>query len=144
MLQAALQPVLMFMELDTAKYVGVSLDTSLIVSPDAFGAYSLNDRDSNIDGNYVDGISLTHGRNPREHIWTFAGALSETVSVAKLNCPCTNSFQAEFATPPRDPVLLGMTTSATLAVQIDGNTDFIQTIPYGMELVADQTIPAAL
>ena len=68
------------------------------VSPDAFG--DLNNRESSIDGNYVDGISLTHGRNPREHIWTFAGALSETGLVAKLNCPCTNSSQAEFATPP--------------------------------------------
>ena len=71
------------------------------VSPDAFGAYSPNDRDSSsIDGNYVDGISLTHGRNPREHIWTFAGGLSETGSAPYLNCPCTNSSQAEFATPP--------------------------------------------
>ena len=73
------------------------------VSPDAFGAYySSDDRESSssIDGNYVDGISLTHGRNPREHIWTFAGGLSETGSAANLNCPCTNSSQAEFATQP--------------------------------------------
>ncbi len=27
-----------------------------------------------IDGNYVFGVSLTHGQNPRKHIWTFAGA----------------------------------------------------------------------
>jgi hypothetical protein len=26
----------------------------------------------NINSNYVDGVSLTHGRNPRNHIWTFA------------------------------------------------------------------------
>ena len=72
-------------------------------SPDAFGTHisSPDNRDSSsIDGNYVDGISLTHGRNPREHIWTFAGGLSETGSAANLNCPCTNSSQAEFATPP--------------------------------------------
>ena len=26
----------------------------------------------NIDSNYVDGVSLTHGTDPRHHIWTFA------------------------------------------------------------------------
>ena len=30
-----------------------------------------------IDNYYVDGISLTHGRNPRKHIWTFVAALDE-------------------------------------------------------------------
>ena len=27
-----------------------------------------------IDRYYVDGISLTHGQSPRQHIWSFAGA----------------------------------------------------------------------
>ena len=31
----------------------------------------------NIDSIYVDGVSLTHGHAPREHIWTFAAALDE-------------------------------------------------------------------
>ena len=35
-------------------------------SPDAFRGQQLS-----VDSNYVDGISLTHGRNPRKHIWTF-------------------------------------------------------------------------
>ena len=30
-----------------------------------------------IDSNYVDGVSLTYGRNPRKHIWTFAAAQNE-------------------------------------------------------------------
>ena len=30
-----------------------------------------------IDGNYLDGVSLTHGRSPRKHIWTFAAAYDE-------------------------------------------------------------------
>ena len=30
-----------------------------------------------IDGDYVYGVSLTHGQNPRNHIWTFAGAPDE-------------------------------------------------------------------
>ena len=43
---------------------------------DAFGNYGRGSNDS-IDSNYVDGVSLTHGSNPREHIWTFAAALDE-------------------------------------------------------------------
>ena len=39
-----------------------------------------------IEGAYVDGVSLTH-RPPgaRQHVWTFAGGLTETDS---LSCPC--------------------------------------------------------
>ena len=57
-------------------------------TPDAFGAYYYNRR-LTIDDTYVDGISLTHGRNPRKHIWTFAAALHE-VRGSYLICPCTN------------------------------------------------------
>ena len=42
-------------------------------TPDAFG-HALT---QSIDGTYVEGISLTHGSNPRKHIWTFAAALDE-------------------------------------------------------------------
>ena len=31
-----------------------------------------------IDGNYVYGVSLTHGQSPRQHIWTFAGVIDES------------------------------------------------------------------
>ena len=31
-----------------------------------------NNSNLNIDSNYVDGISLTYGMTPRQHIWTFA------------------------------------------------------------------------
>jgi hypothetical protein len=44
-------------------------------TPDSFGL-----RDTHgqvIDGNYVDGVSLTHG-NPKHHLWTFAASLDET------------------------------------------------------------------
>ena len=40
---------------------------------------------NDINGIYIDGISLTHG-NPRSHIWSFMGGLQETVS--KSYCPC--------------------------------------------------------
>ena len=59
-------------------------------SPDAFGPYYIN-RTLTIDDGYVDGISLTHGRNPRKHIWTFAAALHEvTYAYPNFICPCTN------------------------------------------------------
>ena len=61
-------------------------------SPDAFcGLLPYTNRTLTIDDNYVDGISLTHGRNPRKHIWTFAAALHEvTPPFYKSICPCTN------------------------------------------------------
>ena len=44
-----------------------------------------------LDENYVFGVSLTHGQNPRQHIWTFAGAIDETNTYPGSKCPCTNS-----------------------------------------------------
>ena len=45
-----------------------------------------------IDGYYVGGISITYGGPPREHIWSLAGAVSESyTSNANLICPCTNT-----------------------------------------------------
>ena len=58
-------------------------------SPDAFWQY-YNNRALTIDNTYVDGISLTHGQNPRKHIWTFAAALQETLVHPNSLCPCTN------------------------------------------------------
>ena len=63
-------------------------------SIDAFWPYYWN-RILTIDDNYVDGISLTHGRNPRKHIWTFVAALHEVLSRYITGgrhaiCPCTN------------------------------------------------------
>ena len=54
-------------------------------SLDAFYAYYTN-RAITIDGTYVDGVSITHGRSPRQHIWTFAGTHSN--SAATNSCPC--------------------------------------------------------
>ena len=61
-------------------------------TPDAFCRYYHNRR-LTIDDNYVDGISLTHGRNPRKHIWTFAAALDEVNHGCNV-CPCTNIHSA--------------------------------------------------
>ena len=54
------------------------------------GATNAFEGDS-ISSAYVDGVSLTHG-NPRQHIWTFAAALSRQVSFPGLHyCPCITS-----------------------------------------------------
>ena len=40
-----------------------------------------------IDGNYVDGISITIG-SPRKHVWTYAVGLSDDYNYESSNCPC--------------------------------------------------------
>ena len=47
-------------------------------TPDGFTAPDGSSRTNGIDENYVDGISLTFGNNPRKHIWTFAAATNGT------------------------------------------------------------------
>ena len=54
---------------------------------DAFDPY-FDNRALSIDDGYVDGVSLTHGQSPRQHIWTFANAVQETRSDSGV-CPCT-------------------------------------------------------
>ena len=72
-------------------------------SPDAFGFRASATRETNIDGNYVDGISLTYGNNTRTHIWTFAAALDDVGSYRewKAYCNCTNtSYPSSSSQPP--------------------------------------------
>ena len=57
-------------------------------------------RSYTIEEQYVYGMSLTHGRHPRQHIWTFASAYSEYYS-NKWACPCTRTDQTySGAVPP--------------------------------------------
>ena len=49
---------------------------------------------TNIDDSYVDGISITYGQNPRNHIWTFAAGPKDYVSSSVYTCPGTGSGQA--------------------------------------------------
>ena len=62
-------------------------------STDAFAPYHYN-HGLTIDGGYVDGVSLTHGRNPRRHIWTFASAVGETKNDKQgyYTCPCSYRY----------------------------------------------------
>ncbi len=43
-----------------------------------------------IEGTYVDGVSITHGESPRQHIWTFVGNVGEHAQFRHAHCPCTN------------------------------------------------------
>lgn len=52
-----------------------------------------------IDDVYVDGVSLTHGRSTRSHIWTFAAALDETVGHLS-GCECSNDLQLTSGSVP--------------------------------------------
>ncbi len=63
--------------------------------------YTLYD---DIDRRYVYGVSLTHGQNPRKHIWTFAGATDETTSDRRYKCPCINT---NISPPPSIPSFVG-------------------------------------
>ena len=59
-------------------------------SPDAI--YPPRSQSNNINGAYVDGVSLTYG-NPRKHIWTFIAGLQENFYYddKKYDCPCSPS-----------------------------------------------------
>ena len=58
-------------------------------APAAFISYHLN-TNLTIDDTYVDGVSITYGRAPRKHIWTYAAAPHDynTTYTGYLDCPC--------------------------------------------------------
>ena len=60
---------------------------------DAFGGFGLDSNSTTIDTPYVDGVSLTHGTNPRRHIWTFAAAFDEygLKEDGRYVCECSHS-----------------------------------------------------
>ena len=64
-------------------------------SPDGFHGY-LNGQ--GIDSNYVCGYSITHGSNPRKHIWTYAGGVHQD-AVNIYDCPCNTGYSYN-APPP--------------------------------------------
>ena len=57
--------------------------------PEAFAPYYFHNTTS-IDNVYGEGVSITHGQSPRQHIWTLAVARSETFSDPYI-CPCTKT-----------------------------------------------------
>ena len=65
-------------------------------SPDSFIHSRLGQ--TSIEGYYVDGLSVTHGR-PRNHIWTFAAGLSKDYNYPGWNCPCASPYPGAAAPP---------------------------------------------
>ena len=68
-----------------------------IGSPVAF--YGANSGGQGIDGYYVDGISITYGGPPREHIWSLAGTIGETYTSPAYICPCSNNAVSGVTVP---------------------------------------------
>lgn len=48
------------------------------------GSNSFHFKVKNINGPYIDGVSITYG-SPRKHVWTYISSLSETL---RPDCPC--------------------------------------------------------
>ena len=61
-----------------------------IIGYQNFGPVAFASSNRGIEREYVSGVSLTHGRNPRKHIWTFAGSSDESTINANHKCPCLN------------------------------------------------------
>ena len=51
------------------------------------GIYDNNLGSSSLEGAYVDGLSITHGSNPRQHIWTYIAGQGENDNQWE-DCPC--------------------------------------------------------
>ena len=49
-----------------------------------------------IDSQYLDGLSLTHGENPRHHIWSFAAAVDDARR-NRFGCPCNTGSTVSVA-----------------------------------------------
>ena len=49
-------------------------------------------RQDTIEQIYVNGVSLTHGQSPRQHIWTFVAAGHESSYQPFYTCPCMNNI----------------------------------------------------
>ena len=64
-------------------------------------AFDTRQRHGNItiDSNYVDGVSLTHGSNPRRHIWTFVAAHDDRYIYSET-CQCTRPGDSRIMAPP--------------------------------------------
>lgn len=55
-------------------------------TPNAFFAYQY-DSTLSIDDVYLDGVSVTYGSSPRQHIWSFAAGISRS-RTDHSSCPC--------------------------------------------------------
>ena len=67
-------------------------------SPEGF--FGANFRDYGIDGQYIDGISVTYGGSPRQHIWSLAGTTIENYTPPSALCQCSNTELSDVIAPP--------------------------------------------
>lgn len=55
----------------------------------AFWSYFHNEDEMTIDDAFVDGVTISHGSSPRQHVWTLASALHENYQGRDAICQCT-------------------------------------------------------
>ncbi len=63
-----------------------------------------------IDGIYVDGVSITHGREPRQHIFTLAAGLTESLpdeAFRNSMCPCSGDEDLSVVPTSLVPTFVG-------------------------------------
>ena len=46
---------------------------------------------TNIDGYFLDGASITYGSTPRKHIWAYAGGVNLADTINNTICPCNSN-----------------------------------------------------
>ena len=100
-------------------------------TPGAFG----QGQSQQIDGHYVEGISLTHGRNPRKHIWTFAAALREIGNELPADSSVLVLIELLLHLQHHHLALSEMTIFVILVVQSKLMASFMVMIHCGMEQV---------
>jgi hypothetical protein len=108
-------------------------------TPDGFTPHGVREQNPTIDGNYVDGVSLTHGRL-RHHVWTFAagafGGCSCDLSSARppsfvgtdyfcdgntelwQGCPASSNSCCSFNNPPWFYRQLSQTTTDDIEMRV--------------------------
>ena len=52
-----------------------------------FGFWAITGRNQDLDGEYLSGVSITHGGAPRTHVWSFAASLGI------FYCPCAPEYE---------------------------------------------------
>ena len=65
---------------------------------DAFKA-GITNQHTSVDSNYVDGVSITYGSNPRKHVWTYAAGVLAYVWQSVNNCPCNGLAIVFYSVP---------------------------------------------
>ena len=72
--------------------------------PDAFKPYNTaynRSRFLTLEDQYLDGVSITYGQSPREHVWSFVAAHDEARSTPSYRiCPCTKANEMYYSRVP--------------------------------------------